>query len=858
MADSTNNITLPTGETIAIPAWASETTLLGLVAQMQLSNDIDKKLVDVIKGNAVDTSNISQSVRDAFKKLRERRQQDSEDENKRTAQLAKSLAKRTSDIVGKFSNTEAPLTSLVDAAKTASAGFGKSLTGLKDAGGSMGALGKTLSNWAPGVEALGDAAFAWLGFNAAKIEQFAKAQESMINSGVVFNQGAATYEDLYTTARKGGITYTQLAGIAGEYGQTLQMFGGGVSRGTQVFAEMFKEVNRSADSFGDFGMSNEQMAKAFADYITVARNTGEVNRNTNNAQVKLQNGFRDLMLETGALASLTGKSRDELLQARAAALSAPQIAAALRRMEENYGEGAKFTTGAKEVLTQLAYGQEQLGGVGTILSNAIGAALATTADHIEDFDVKDALVGMGGEATTMMQALQTSGSPVLDQINEAIRTGQVAGNDISKFILDGIRTAGQNTIIMAQGAGDALSPINQALIELRTAGTLLDTDMGNYLNMSEEQTSAALSQYKRDIEEAGKTTEGFNNATMAVLAVQDALTVPLDFAGDAADALGSAMLASVQAFDSLFGEKTTEETPIASPVDQADISATAVRSMGVDGFDPTDPYRDPALDSMYQSNVITIRNIEPFDQARFDELGGEYEWQTHREAALDGQQIYKHQSGITMYMPPGRFSGGSVSANTPYMVGENRPGGLGELFVPDQSGFIMSHEQTSEMMQNRINTVLGLANAFNTLQGSIPNVEIAAKQIVQLTELASTIGNSIGKIINFGGSSSPNSTVFDNATSQMPAANNADPIGIRESQATANNAEPIGIRASQAARINTDTIADAAKSNNTSSNSSIDEQVRQITEIKRKNLEIMRNLEEIIKRYTRRSDPLRA
>lgn len=841
MASDTNNIILPTGETIAIPAWASETTLQALVAQMQLSNDIDKKLIEVVKGNAVDTSSISQSVRDAFKKLRERREKDADDENKRTQQITKALAKRTSDIVGKFSNTETPLSNLVDAAKTASAGFGKTLTGLKDSSGAFGALGKTLSNWAPGVEALGDAAFAWLGFNAAKIEQFAKAQEAMINAGVVFNQGAATYEDLYTTAREGGITYTQLASIASEYGQTLQLFGGGVSRGTQVFTEMFRDVNRAADEFGDFGMSNEQMAKAFADYITVARNTGEVNRNTNNAQVKLQNGFRDLMLETGALASLTGKSRDELLQARAAALSAPQVSAALRRMEETYGEDNRFSEGARAVLTQLAYGQDQLGSVGTILSNAIGSELATTADHIEDFDVRDALIGMGGEATTMMQALQSAGSPVLDQINDAIRTGQVAGGDINKFILEAVRTAGQNTAIMAQGAGDALSPINQALIELRTASTLLDTDMGNYLDMSEQQTAAALEQYKRDIEEAGETTEGFNDATMAVLAAQDALTVPLDFAGDAADALGRAMLAGVEAFEDLINPR--REEPIAESVTQSEFTAAAnarleatPQPMGGDtewARAMSEVDRPSDFDRASLEDIgIDISDLTPIEHPNYPGSGMMvYDLNGYPDSLWPGNRRYMFADGYT----PGRYSGGSVSANMPYVVGENRPGGLGELFVPDQSGFILSHERTSEMIQQRINSVLGLANAFNTLQGSIPNIEQTAMQLSNLTA-------GLGNMINFGVNDT--SSVSNNINASIA------PISISE--------EPVGVRNERPRQINTTTPAETENERNSAGSESINDQIKQITEIKRRNLAIMQHLEDIMKRYSRRSDPLRA
>ncbi len=48
----------------------------------------------------------------------------------------------------------------------------------------------------------------------------------------------------------------------------------------------------------------------------------------------------------------------------------------------------------------------------------------------------------------------------------------------------------------------------------------------------------------------------------------------------------------------------------------------------------------------------------------------------------------------TPVMGPGenRFYGGKVTPGQPYMVGESRPGGLGELFVPDQKGTIIPNK----------------------------------------------------------------------------------------------------------------------------------------------------------------------
>lgn len=814
-SDSTNNILLPNGETIAIPAWASEITLQSLVGQMQISNELDKKLIESIKGNTVDTTSIAGSVRDAFKKLKERREADAKAEDKRTGAVVKALAKRTSDIIGAFSNTETPLTNMVNALKGVAEGFGGSLRAMKDNSNGIGRLATAISDWRPGIDALGDAAFTYLGFVAGQTEQFAKAQEQMINAGAIFAQGSASYEDLYTVARTGGITYTQLAKIAGEYGQTLQMFGGGVSEGIFTFADWFAKVNDAANNFGDFGMSNEQMSKAYADYITVARTTGFVNRRSIDAQSKLGDGFRELMLETGALASLTGKGRDELLQARAAALSEPKISAALRRIRDTYGEDAKFASGAESILTQLQQFAPELGSVGTALTEAIGIQLQSNADRIDNFNIDSSLGQMDSNARGILQALnQTTSGVLFEQIDEAVKTGAVQAGDINKFILEAVRVAGDNTVILAQVGGEIVNPLQEGMLAVRNASTLLERDAGAYLDMTEEETRAAYEQYRRDLPEAGKTTVGFNSAAMAVMGVQDALLPPLDSLGDAAEGLGKTMLSAVEGLENLFSP-STESRPITQQEN------TILEMMGRSDLNMSDPMvraeNPEEWSEMFRLRAL-INSIQPFNQQTFDNnvipgmpainlpVGNTSVRVYDLGFGFGGPYMYaEDQTPISL---SGRYSGGSVSANMPYVVGENRPGGLGELFVPDSSGFIMSHDKTSAMIQDRINSVLGLVSAFNSLKLAMPNTGTFA---------GTTPDNITSNIIPITSTS-----IINNKPRQV------NTLPIEEPTVTGNN------------------IA------------SINDQIKQINDIKRRYLETMRSLEDMMKRYTRKSDPLRA
>ena len=169
----------------------------------------------------------------------------------------------------------------------------------------------------------------------------------------------------------------------------------------------------------------------------------------------------------------------------------------------------------------------------------------------------------------------------------------------------------------------------------------------------------------------------------------------------------------------------------------------------------------------------------------------------------------------------GRFSGGPVSKDLPYIVGENRPGGLGELFIPDSSGFIMSHDKTSAMIQDRINSVLGLVSAFNSLKLAMPN----------------TVA---------GAGVTPNSVVAN-----IPSINNITSNTIPIDNTSIINNKP--------RQVNVQPIEEPSVINNTPNNTvSIDDQLKQINDIKRRYLETMKNLEDMMKRYTRKSDPLRA
>ena len=57
-----NNIRLPDGTTVSIPAWASENTLKALLGQLKVGSRFYKSLTDLIARGDYDASKLSQAI----------------------------------------------------------------------------------------------------------------------------------------------------------------------------------------------------------------------------------------------------------------------------------------------------------------------------------------------------------------------------------------------------------------------------------------------------------------------------------------------------------------------------------------------------------------------------------------------------------------------------------------------------------------------------------------------------------------------------------------------------------------------------------------------------------------------------
>jgi len=559
MAENTYNITLPDGTTVPIPAWARESTLRVLVDQLKIGLDLNNNLIKEVMNLNVDTNDIEDAIKKMFDGLEKVKREETAAEETSRAEFAKTIAKRTNDIVDSFSNTEAPLTSMTKNLETFSGFLGKSA-------GSLFGDSKMLSKISPQMQAklgtfanaLGDGLFGYMGFMAGQVEQFAKAQANMINAGAIFYESGDTFDSLRASANKAGITYNELSKIAVEYGTTLQILGNGVSGGVHGFLTQLHKLDEISDSYGDFGLNAEQLAHSFAEYIDVARLTGKANRETINKSDKLQTGYAELMMETTALAALTGKSRDQLLAEQNAALRTPETAAALTRLRAAgfEDEASKIEDIIRQVDTVKSYLPD---GVSNILQTAISTAYtdALARDgHIENVDINAALTAATQNTPEIRQLLTGSGITIVSDIQKSIGDPEVTNADIRDFMINQVSAFADKMPNLQVNTGD-MSAWAAMLKDFKDRSVILQRDFNTLQSMSETEREQYVTEMQKRLAGAGTATVAINELTVLFLQAQDALTLPLN---DSAELLRG-VAGGLKSLAGIFDDKSGFDTP---------------------------------------------------------------------------------------------------------------------------------------------------------------------------------------------------------------------------------------------------------------------------------------------------------
>jgi len=516
-----NNIPLPDGTSIELPAWASESTLLAMAKQIQRTNIISDTMLDGVK----ELKEVDSEVLASVKAVVSAAGTNSES----TEKNQKTFLERTTGAAGAintaatfFGNAEKPLTSMVGAVDSL-AGKLKGPTGeggLKSLMKKSKGLSNFFTKFGGTMSTVTDVALAWVGWNAAKFEQFAEVQKKMIDSGAIFYSSAAEFDNLYDDSMKAGVTYNAFSDTITNFGGTMTALGSDVSGGSKKFLSMFKKLSDSTDSLGDLGLSNQELMNQYAAYIETQRLTGAIDMKVAGMGTKLDKGFQDLVVESTAMASLTSLTRSDALQRQMAAISGTFEMAGLQGLRDN-GKNEQASA-AKHILQQLSLIADQGAGGAMIqeLASALGEKLFQYTGNIENFEFDSKLTPETRAAFTKVM-----GEDFFGNIERMIQTGEMNGEQAGNYILQSFTKMNMDKMANA-GAVD--NSILQAIAQLQASGVMIKKNFGKYAELSADEIEALNKKTKTKLTASGSTIQAMNDASKMFLRAQNAITWDLN------------------------------------------------------------------------------------------------------------------------------------------------------------------------------------------------------------------------------------------------------------------------------------------------------------------------------------------
>jgi len=519
MADKQYNITTPDGTTVSVPAWATEDTLARmaqatarstLVSRQMLKSTkkvlkADKKVLAALD-NIIETTKANAATDETTGDL----------VSEAVIGASKAVLK-TSDF---FGDAEKPLSSMVGAVSTlASKLNGPDGTGgLKALMGKMKGMGNFMKKFGGGIGVLSDVALALAGWNAAKFEKFADAQKLMIDSGAIFYDTAGEFDKLYKDSMRSGIHYVEFAETIQNFGGTMTALGGDVSQGSRAFIGMFKTLSENTDVLGDLGMQNKEMMTMYASYLETQRLVGAIDAGIANQGKSLEDGFKDLVVQTTALASVTSLNRGDALNRQMAALSDEFLAAGAQKLEDN--GMTKQADAAKALVRQLALFKDQGPGSEHLeeLSRSLNKNIFEFSGNIEKFDVR---TGMANETRGAIDKLMPE---LFGKINHMVRTGEMTSVEANTMLLNEFSKIDMTKLATAGAPAGSMIAAIQAI---QASGRLIMLNFGKMMGLDEEAIQKLYDDSEGKLKVGGTTVKAMNDASKMFLTMQDAITLPM-------------------------------------------------------------------------------------------------------------------------------------------------------------------------------------------------------------------------------------------------------------------------------------------------------------------------------------------
>ena len=519
MASKTHTLTIG-GVPVEVPEWASEQTMRTISGYMSQSAKTDTVFAKLIKGIGGDVGSLQEEIAGLVGATKQDIRADdiSDTEQEKFTKKLTNASSKLDKAMGFFGKHETPLSAMTDGLSSLAKGSKNAEGGFKMFEGLSKSVGATGQVAGAALNVAADALLAYAGWNAAKLEQFAKVQSKMVESGIIFSGGAKDYDTLRKGIQSTGNTYLHLSETLGTFSDGMLGLGSTVTEGALEFSKFYQALNKSAESLGDLGMSSKDMMTAYGEFISYQRRTGQLNKKLNRSADDVNSTFIEMQIEAGAIANLTSLSRSEAMRAKMEAMDTYGSAANRILIERGFPERAAVQ---KEIAEGLGIVAKQSPAIQAILDAFnYESNLAARAVNPGDFDLSMILQDMSPGMETKMNLLVPN---LVENIDKMMQSGTAPTEGMLTWLLTQINGADQSKLTAAAAAGDRFA---QGLLDAQVELMEVTRNFGNLANG--EKLKNVVDNQKKDIAEAGKTTQAMNEMTEKFILVQEALTLDME------------------------------------------------------------------------------------------------------------------------------------------------------------------------------------------------------------------------------------------------------------------------------------------------------------------------------------------
>lgn len=611
MASNTYNINIGNGETIAVPSWAQEETLQKILNEVRQDRSVSQEVARAIRDVGLDADEFEESL----KLLKDNINEAAREEKNATKKMVDAAKRSGKNIAGHFQNTERPLTAMTGILGSLAEGAGGMTASFLQGGKYSEQFAKLSSGIGDTAKAAGTAFMTWLGWNAAKMEQYAEVQQSMIDSGAIMFSTAGTFKDLYRSVQLSGITYAQFANTISSFGYGISGLGKDVSSGALAFRDLITGkdgILAASDKFGDWGMTHDQLMNVYANYIETQVKNGFINNNLIASKGELNRGFHNLMAETTALASLTGKSRSEIMSEMLAGMSDIQQGVVLSELRESFPDVAK---NAEESLRALSMLESTASDPATkqMMASIREALIVEMGVHSADPSRIDIINQLSSQNPVLANMVSDSG--LADMLNSIGDGSKVGIDSFVKLFREGKFKDLAATFAKTSGAAGEFADTAYDLARLETHFTNL---FRGYNEKVDGSFQDYLDKIAKDADKAGKSTVAMNNMTTALLTAQEAITADMESGADVVKEFSETVLRASKWINDQINGRNND--PLASPVEFPEMSKEEADDWyrmfylpASQGYNPmiSAPYVDD--DAKYERETQVIENGKALD-----------------------------------------------------------------------------------------------------------------------------------------------------------------------------------------------------------------------------------------------------